>query len=176
MYCDNIYGQNYFSFIAHELPEYIRLVFGIKGEREKTFIAGISMGGLGASRIALKYPERFAAVGLFSGLLNLKYMLPFMNDEQKNDFAFLLSKTNDIDSSMIDPVNLLDAKKHANLKIYIYCGKQDDLFPLTVSFMEKANALGLNVISCIEDGIHDWYFWDKHLKTFITDISVNSIG
>jgi len=42
--------------------------------------------------------------------------------------------------------------------------------------MEKANALGLNVISCIEDGIHDWYFWDKHLKTFITDISVNSIG
>ena len=173
MYCDNIYGQNYFSYIAHELPEYLHLVFGIKADKDNTFIAGISMGGLGASRIALSYPERFSAVGLFSGLLNIKYMLPVMTDEQKNDFAFMLSEVKDIDTSPLNPVNLLDAKKHSNLKFYIYCGKQDDLFPLSISFIEKAKALGLNVSSCIEDGIHDWYFWDKHLKTFIEDISQN---
>ncbi|HXK72775.1 MAG: alpha/beta hydrolase family protein [Clostridia bacterium] len=173
MYCDNIYGQNYFSYIAHELPEYMNLVFGIKADKDKIFIAGISMGGLGASRIALSYPERFSAVGLFSGLLNLKYMLPVMTDEQKNDFSFMLSEVKDIDTSPLNPVNLLDAKKHANLKFYIYCGKQDDLFPLSISFIEKARTLGLKVISCIEDGIHDWYFWDKHLKTFIEDISQN---
>jgi S-formylglutathione hydrolase FrmB len=176
MYCDNIYGQNYFSYIAQELPEYLNLVFGIKGEKDKTFIAGISMGGLGASRIALTYPERFTAVGLFSGLLNLKLMLPVMSDEQKNDFAFMLSEVEDIDNSPLDPINLLDAKKHSDLKFYIYCGRQDDLFPLTITFMEKAKSLGLNVVSCIEDGIHDWYFWDRHLKTFIADISVNAVG
>lgn len=176
MYCDNIYGQNYFSYIAHELPEYLNLIFGIKGEKNKTFIAGISMGAFGASRIALTYPERFTAVGLFSGLLNLKFMLPIMSDEQKNDFAFMLSEVEDIDNSRLNPVNLLDAKKHSDLKFYIYCGKQDDLFPLTVTFLEKAVLLGLNVVPCIEDGIHDWYFWDKHLQTFIADISVNAVG
>ncbi|HPB18127.1 MAG TPA: alpha/beta hydrolase family protein [Clostridia bacterium] len=174
MYCDNIYGQNYFSYIAHELPEYLKLVFGINGEKENTFIAGISMGGLGASRIALTYPERFSAVGLFSGLLDIRMILPVMSDEQKNDFAFMLSEVKDIDTSPLNPVNLLDAKKHANLKFYIYCGRQDDLFPLTVSFMERAKMLGLNIAPCIEDGIHDWYFWDRHLKTFIEDISENT--
>lgn len=176
MYCDNIYGQNYFSYIAHELPEYLKLVFGINGEMNKTFIAGISMGGLGASRIALTYPERFTAVGLFSGLLNLKLMVPLINDEQKNDFAFLFDEVGDIDNSQLNPINLLDAKKHSNLKFYIYCGRQDDLFPLTVSFLEKAVSLELNVIPCIEDGIHDWYFWDKHLQAFIADISGNAVG
>lgn len=172
MYCDNIYGQNYFSYIAHELPEYLHLVFGIKGEQDKTYIAGISMGALGASRIALLYPERFTAVGLFSGLLNLKLILPRMNDEQKNDFAFMLEESKDADNTLLNPIDLLDAKRHSALKFYIYCGRQDDLFALTATFMEKAISYGLNVIPCIEDGIHDWHFWDKHLMTFIEDISV----
>jgi S-formylglutathione hydrolase FrmB len=176
MYCDDIYGQNYFSYIAHELPEYMKLVFGIKGEKEKTFIAGISMGAFGASRIALTYPERFAAVGLFSGLLNLKLMLPVMSDEQKNDFAFLLSKAKNNDDSSYDPIDLLDPKKHSDLEFYIYCGRQDDLYPLTATFLEKAVSFGLNVFSCIEDGTHEWYFWDKHLQTFIADISVDTVG
>lgn len=171
MYCDDIYGQNYFSHIAHELPEYLNLLFNISQDKNKTYIAGISMGGLGASRIALTYPERFKGVGLFSGLLDLKLMLPHMEEEQKNDFAFMLPAVDDIDNTPLNPVNLLDGKKHRDLDFYVYCGLQDDLYWLSVSFMENAKSKGLNVKSVIEDGIHDWYFWDKHLKNFIEDIT-----
>ena len=59
MYCDNINGQNYFKFIADELPGYFHQIFGISNEREKNYIAGLSMGGLGAAKIALTYPERY---------------------------------------------------------------------------------------------------------------------
>ena len=60
MYCDHVLGQNYFTYIAEELPEYLSLVFGLSREREQNFIAGLSMGGFGAMRIALTYPERYA--------------------------------------------------------------------------------------------------------------------
>ena len=63
MYCDNVLGQNYFSYIADELPEYLSLVFGLSRSRKNNFIAGSSMGGLGAMKLALTYPERYAAVG-----------------------------------------------------------------------------------------------------------------
>lgn len=167
MYCDGINGQNYFSHIADEIPQYLELVMGLSRKRENNYIAGISMGGLGASRIALTYPERFTAVGLFSGLLNIKMMLPFVTEEQKQEFPFLLSPTNDIDTTPLNPINLLDKERQQGLKIIVRCGQQDDLYPMSQAFYAKATALGLDVTGIFEDGAHEWRLWDRYIEDFI---------
>ena len=127
MYCDNIYGQNYFSYIVHELPRYMQKILKISGDREKNYIAGFSMGGLGAMKAALTYPEKYRAVGSFCGLLDFAPMLALLNKEMKNDFAFLLSDIDNVDRSANNPAALLDAEKDKDLEIYIASGMQDDM-------------------------------------------------
>jgi S-formylglutathione hydrolase FrmB len=167
MYCDGINGQNYFTHIADEIPEYLELVMGLSRKRENNYIAGISMGGMGASRIALTYPERFTAVGLFSGLLNIKMMLAFVTEEQKQEFPFLLADSNDIDTTTLNPLNLLDKNKQRGLKIIVRCGQQDNLYPMSQAFYSKAVSLGLDATGLFEDGAHEWRLWDRYIEDFI---------
>ena len=64
-YTNNPNGQQYFTFLMEELPKYLKDVFGLAPSREDTLIAGNSMGGFGAFKAALNYPERFAAAARF---------------------------------------------------------------------------------------------------------------
>jgi len=167
MYCDNVLGQNYFTHVADEVPEYLNLVMGLSGKREDNYIAGISMGAMGAARIALSYPERFMAVGLFSGLLDAKMLLPVITEEQKSEFPFLFSVADDVDATPLNPINLLDSQKHAGLDIIVRCGHQDELYPMSVAFYKKAKALGLNATGIFEEGDHEWRLWDRYIDDFI---------
>ena len=58
-YTDMVYGLRYFTYIAEELPALCRRLFPLSERREDTFIAGNSMGGYGALKAALRFPERF---------------------------------------------------------------------------------------------------------------------
>ena len=173
MYCDDVLGQNYFAHVADEVPEYLELMLGLSRRREQNYIAGISMGGMGAARVALTYPERFTAVGLFSGLLDVKMMIPYMTDEHKREFPFIVSHVADIDTTPINPINMLDAKKHSDLDIIVRCGYQDDLYPMSQAFYDKAKALGLNATGIFEEGEHVWRLWDKYIEDFLVMMASN---
>jgi len=176
MYCDNVLGQNYFTHVAEEIPRYLELVMGLSRKRDDNYIAGISMGAMGAARIALNYPERFKAVGLFSGLLDAKMLLPFITEEQKSEFPFLFEAANDVDSTPLNPINLLDAQKHAGLDILVRCGQQDELYPMSVAFYNKAKALGLDITGIFEEGAHEWRLWDGYIEDFVMKIRDNAGG
>jgi enterochelin esterase family protein len=60
---------NYESAIADDLPKAIEKRFPVAGSADYRAIAGVSMGGYGALRIALMRPERFAAVASMSGAI-----------------------------------------------------------------------------------------------------------
>lgn len=172
MYCDGINGQNWFSHIANEVPEYLKLVMGISPERKNSYIAGISMGGMGAAKVALTYPERYTKVGLFSGLLDIKMLAPLITEEQKLEFPFLVSAADDVDNTPLNPINLLDAKKHKDLEILVRCGEQDELFLMSQTFCERAKGLNLNITSVYEEGKHEWRLWDRYLDDFIKEMAV----
>jgi len=167
MYCDDVNGQNYFSYVANELPEYLNLLMGVPKARKLNSIAGISMGALGAAKIALTYPERFTEVGLFSGFIHPIAILPMLTEEQRREFPFMMVKEEELKTTPLDPMNLLDPEKHKNLKITLRCGEQDDLYMMSVAFHKKANHLGLNVTANFEEGDHEWRLWDKYLEDFI---------
>lgn len=166
MYCDGINGQNWFSYIAEELPEYLHLLMGLSRRREQNFIAGYSMGGMGAARIALAHPDHYAAWGSLSGVLDLRPMLLMLNDELRTDFPFLAGKADEIDTTPLNPINLLDAEKHAGFRAYLACGEQDPMIFGNRSFAERAHQVGLHAAVTFEDSAHDWDFWDRHLKKF----------
>ena len=65
-YADEAYGGRYWTFLSEELPV-CRGLFRVSAGRSETFVAGLSMGGYGALKWALRHPDRFAAAASLSG-------------------------------------------------------------------------------------------------------------
>jgi len=55
-------SQRWESFILRDVLPFLRRSEHVAQSRERTYIGGVSMGGLGALRIAFKHPRMFAAV------------------------------------------------------------------------------------------------------------------
>ena len=70
-YTDMVYGLPYFTYVAEELPAVCRRMFGLGAAREQNYIFGLSMGGYGAMKCALTYPDRYAGAASFSGVCEL---------------------------------------------------------------------------------------------------------
>jgi S-formylglutathione hydrolase FrmB len=60
---------NYETAILDDLPKAIERTYPVSRERDGRAIAGLSMGGYGALRLALKRPDRFVAVASLSGAI-----------------------------------------------------------------------------------------------------------
>src|SRR4030095_9153077 len=60
-YTDMVHGGKYWQFISEEVPAIVRDMFPLSAERKDNFVAGLSMGGYGAFKLALTHPDRFAA-------------------------------------------------------------------------------------------------------------------
>ncbi|MBW7462496.1 prolyl oligopeptidase family serine peptidase, partial [Paenibacillus sepulcri] len=56
---------------SEELPALARSFFPLSDRREDNFVAGLSMGGYGAFKLALSHPDRYAAAASLSGALDV---------------------------------------------------------------------------------------------------------
>ena len=63
---DMAHGQKYFTYLTQDLPRIVRDVFRVSTAPEDSYIMGASMGGYGALKAALTYPENYAACVAFS--------------------------------------------------------------------------------------------------------------
>lgn len=64
-YVDSPYGEYETAFLR--LIDHIDATYRTVPERASRAVGGLSMGGYGAARFAIKYPERFAAAAVISG-------------------------------------------------------------------------------------------------------------
>jgi len=62
-------SSNYEDLIVDELPAYIEKAYRVKPGRASRAIAGTSMGGYGALKIAMRFPERYQAVAAHSPIV-----------------------------------------------------------------------------------------------------------
>ena len=70
-YTDMEYGGRYWTFLTEELPAVARSFFPLSDAREDNFVAGLSMGGYGAFKWALRHPDRFAKAASLSGVTDI---------------------------------------------------------------------------------------------------------
>ena len=169
-YIDQPNGQNYFSYLVEELPHYLSDVFGLVPRRADTFIAGVSMGGYGAFKAALLHPELFCAAASFSGVLSLDILRANPHDPRQAEFAHLFGDLEKLSGGEHDPAVWLQqaAKKAGDIpRLFIACGRQDDLYPLGLAYYSMCKTLGVNVDYHEEDGKHDWFFWDGQIRRFL---------
>jgi S-formylglutathione hydrolase FrmB len=83
-YSNSLLNGNYEDYIVDDVINYVESTHKVKPGRENRFIMGHSMGGFGAMKIALKYPEKFRGVAAHSGPLdfnNFDAQLPYILQE-----------------------------------------------------------------------------------------------
>ncbi len=172
-YIDQPNGQAYFTYLTEELPAYIEAVFGIKPHRENTLIAGNSMGGYGALKAALLFPDRYFAAASFSGVLSLAIMNTHPSDKRQDEFRLLFGDLSKLSGGNHDPATWLQKASHQPQELpnlYISCGRQDDLFPLHQMFIQACHQLGVRVDDYEEDAAHTWPFWDRQIQQFLAQV------
>ncbi len=55
-------SERWEDFLVHEFIEHLHDTLPVSKNPKRTFLTGVSMGGMGSLRIAFRYPERFGAV------------------------------------------------------------------------------------------------------------------
>ncbi|MGN6713053.1 alpha/beta hydrolase [Anaerocolumna jejuensis] len=145
-------GDEFFRFLEEEVPEFITNMFPVSDKAEHTYIAGLSMGGYGALLHGLSRPEKFAAIGAFSGAINVADNLEIKNSQY--DCEYLLKQ--------------IKLKKKELPPIYLACGTEDILYQMNVDFKDLllANEAKVTWVSVPGYG-HEWRFWNLQAEEFL---------
>lgn len=163
------HGARVRDFVLDELPETMRRMFPLSAAREKNFIAGCSMGGYGALKLALARPESYSAVGCLSGA-----HMEYRSENPIN--RSMLDRVYDGEIDAADARIVEDAKTVAagKLPMYIYhsCGDRDLLRENAEKTRDFLSSLGGAVDYRFEmlPGWHDWTLWDESLRRFIESL------
>ena len=172
-YSDMKYGMKYYTYITEELPQFLASAYGLDLPREKTFLAGLSMGGYGTLKIGLNNPDMFGAIAPFSAPTNIKMMVETIKKQnptgtELSTFINVLGEDLEIKDTddpyyLMEQVSKLPAEEQPRIRLM--CGKQDELaniYMQNVEFDKYAKTLPLADYKFMAwDGGHEYAFWDR---------------
>jgi len=174
-YTDMKNGGAYETFVADELPRIARSFFPLSDRREDTFVAGLSMGGYGAFKLALNYPERFAAAASLSGALDVVQHSSEAGLQERPDvgpdFDSIFGEERALTGTRHDLFGLLDTHAREGTKLprlFACCGEEDSLFSRNVAFRDHAASLGVDLTWRSDPGFaHTWDYWDLRIQSVL---------
>lgn len=161
-YSDTCYGQAYYTYIAKELPARIREFFRVSEKRQDNYIAGLSMGGYGALKIALRQPDAFCAAAGLSPCGDLN--APIFQDHRKTIFGSdQLPKQDDL-LYLADQIKTFSHKP----RLYIAIGTKDFLYKNCQSLRKKLEACDCDFTYRESPGEeHSWSYWDSEIQNVL---------
>ena len=160
-YSDTKYGPAYYTYIAKELPRRIQEFFRVSDKREDTYIAGLSMGGYGAMKIALREPEHYCACAALSPVCDLDTA----GDAGLSNLPQILfgqDKTPDYDSVLFLADKQMDNPHKP--RIFMAIGTEDFLYDNAQPLRQKLTKNGYDFTYQEESGNHNWGFWDAKIQ------------
>jgi len=173
-YTDMAHGGKYWQFISEEVPAVARDLFPLSAQRADNFVAGLSMGGYGAFKLALSHPDRFAAAASLSGAVDIREVVKAHNDplnkiwlrEMRAIFGDDLSK---VAGSTHDLLTLAKKVAKAPLKPRLYqcCGTEDFLHADNLRFRDAVRKLPLDLTYAEGPGEHNWAYWDMMIQNVL---------
>lgn len=166
-------GDKFEDYIAKDLIAEVDQKFPTIRGRHARAVAGLSMGGYGAVKLGIKYPDLFAFAGSLSGALNAGQNL----DELRPDFrAKLLQVFGPAGSetrAKNDVFRLLDAPHESPYPyFYLACGTSDFFLGTNRAFVEQLSSRHVAYEYHETSGGHEWEYWDKSLEPMLKAVSV----
>lgn len=163
-YCDAVNGPAHETHIIKDVIGFVDMHFNTRAERSGRVIGGLSMGGYGALKLALKFPHLFCSVVSHSGGLGAghKPLREDMVDELRLIYG-------DNPTGGKDDLWAIAEKCDRNSlpAIRIDCGLDDFLLEDNRAFHQHLAKLGIPHEYQEFPGEHNWDFWDTHIQEAI---------
>lgn len=179
-YTDAKQGYRYYTHVAEEVPQIARVFFPLSAKREDNFIAGLSMGGYGALKIALRNPETFYAAASMSGAVDIgPRMAEVLGQEMRDELERIFGSIAEVKGSENDIFHLLNklAKLSATTeksdgvfpKIFQACGTEDFLHAANLRLRDHINSLECDIDYTYTEGTgsHNWEYWDQMIRKIL---------
>ena len=176
-YTDEARGLNYWTFLTEELPVLVGRFFRVSDRPEETFFAGLSMGGYGALKWALRHPDRFAAAASLSGALNIageQRAQGWPQDRAFADRVFGHRTVSGSDDDLLALVSRPDLSGATCPQLYQCCGTEDELFDDNVRFRDACVERGLTLTVDFGPGEHEWGYWDAKIQDFLAWLPIRT--
>src|ERR1051325_1770555 len=164
-------SDKYESYLVQELIPDVEKRFRVNSNRASRAIGGLSMGGYGAVKFGVKYPETFALVASMSGALDAatwsesdlrgfesiwRTLRPvFGGDNSSTRTANNLHKL--LRELPVDSIPALPF-------IYLDCGTEDPLLPSSRDFVELLRSRKIPHEYRELPGGHSWTYWDAQVE------------
>ena len=153
------------DYIARDLVAEIDGKFRTLRSRHARAIAGLSMGGYGALKIALRYQDEFAFAGSLSGALNAAQDLGDRRPEFRDR---LLRVFGPAGSATRADNNVFSMLQSANAKtlpyFYLACGSADDFLRVNRDFAARLSSQSAAYEYHETAGGHAWDYWDRSVE------------
>ena len=175
----------YEDMFIKELIPFVENKYRIKSDKKHRSISGLSMGGAGSLRLALKHHELFGACAAFSSAVVTDFEVKLTPQESfDNYFAridpLLIGQEGEDrltdsynDYSVINLVNTKDPELLKTVDIYFDCGDDDFLAignsQLHIDLLKKRIPHEYRV----RDGAHTWNFWVDSLPEGLVFINIS---
>ena len=169
-YTDNEEGPAFARHIGEELPAMIERTFRVRAERGGRAIGGLSMGGYGALRIGLGYPDRFCSIHSHSGALDRdatvvrcwKQAPSLVGPDFPVEMKHVFGKSRPGCSH--DLLALAKKARRKLPKIHLDCGVDDFLLQANRDFVKGLRSAKIPHTYVEHPGGHDWNYWDTHIR------------
>jgi S-formylglutathione hydrolase FrmB len=174
-------GRDYFTFVAEELPELCRSFFPrLSADPHDNYIAGLSMGGYGAFKIALTHPERYAAACCLSAGNSIfdRRIPAFFDILRRNRTVFGVEDGQLLAGTKHDLYHLAEmaSKGETTLPgLFHACGIEDFSYENAIELKDRMEAFPGDPFRYefhAAPGSHTWEFWDEWIQVFLATIHV----
>jgi S-formylglutathione hydrolase FrmB len=164
-YANERTGGRYWDFISEELPTIVGNFLRVSQDPARTYVAGLSMGGYGAMKLALSHPDRFAAAATLSGALDLDELSS--RPERVELFERIFGDSIPDDADVFKLLAKADAETLP--RIHVSTGTEDapGLVDGNRRFVAALEEKGADVTSDFRPGEHVWSLWDALLPEVI---------
>jgi enterochelin esterase family protein len=167
-------GAPYEDHVRLEAPAYVEARYPVRADPAGRAIAGISMGGYGALKIAMRYPTEFGSASAHT---------PFLMDEipegegtDRSSRMFLqVMRTlygDPIDAAMWAANNPFDLAEQAGATFppMLLTAASEDRYGLhlpAAAFHEHLEGLGVGHVFVPFEGVHGWQSFESHWESIL---------
>jgi S-formylglutathione hydrolase FrmB len=173
-YTDMAHGGRYWQFISEEVPALVQDMFSLSFKRADNYVAGLSMGGYGAFKLALTHPDRFIAAASLSGAVDLNEVVKVKKHDPLNkdwlvEMRTVFGDLSKVPGSKNDLFSLAKkaAKGSVKPRFYQCCGTEDFLYQDNIRFYNAVRKLPLDLTYEEGPGEHNWAYWDKMIQNVL---------
>jgi len=167
-YTDALYKPKaaYETAIVRDLIGFVDATFQTIPGRAGRVIGGLSMGGYGALKLALKHPDMFCAAVSHSGAP--AFASRKLQDSEEWDREWIPVFGQNPQGSPEDVLALAERADRATLPaLRIDCGLDDFLLQDNRRFHQHLKKLGIPHEYAEYPGEHNWEYWDTHVRETI---------